>query len=216
MLYKVQNDLRTLSYFIYLDGLIYFPMNRNFYFSLLILFSCSTKSNEVAETATQADSVSVEQMEPDQNLPEASDSVSPDEECACSVSAYLDDPDDSGTNIRETPNGKIIGQLKYEEDCGCLVVQFVESKNGWMKLNEGGWVYGKLFAVDTRNYAPGEKVYLNEFPTDESEVVVEFDREKHFTVKGCCGTWLLVEDEMGKSGWLTGDMICANPLTNCS
>ncbi|MBX2970118.1 MAG: hypothetical protein KF803_12170 [Cyclobacteriaceae bacterium] len=182
---------------------------------LALVIACTTNSTKQAETEISlADTVVIEQQ--DQDPTSSSAEIEDDADCVCDVSAYLDDPDDSGTNIRATPGGKIIGQLKYEEDCGCLTVRFVESKNGWMKLSEGGWVYGKLFSVDTRNYASGEKVYLNEYPTDESEVVAEFDREKHFSVKGCCGTWLLVEDEMGKSGWLTADMICANPLTNCS
>jgi SH3-like domain-containing protein len=187
------------------------------FFSLLV--ACSANKSE---TISAADSTKLESTADGDGTGNSEDKHSATSEikkpsdCNCSVSAYLSDPDPEGTNIRETPKGKITGQLHYEPDCDCLTVRFVESKDGWMKLSDGGWVLGKLFSVDTRNYGEGEKVYLKEFPTEESKVVAEFDTEQNFKVKGCCGSWLQVEDSSGTTGWLTADMICANPLTNCS
>jgi SH3-like domain-containing protein len=200
-------------------------MKNVFPFVLCVLIACSTNKSEniSAPDSTELESSGAENGIAQQ--PEKTDAAiqeekknveAPGDACGCNVDAYLSDPDPDGTNIRETPNGKIMGQLHYESDCDCLTVSFVESKNGWMKLSDGGWVLGKLFSVDTRNYGEGQKVYLQEFPTEESKVVAEFDKEQNFKVKGCCGTWLQVEDGSGTTGWLTADMICANPLTNCS
>jgi hypothetical protein len=196
------------------------------YYSWLIcvlMISCTTKKTENTDSTAPVDAVTITVDTVSTTLTTNQDESTNNEEapsedgsCACNVDAYLDDPDASGTNIRETPKGKIIGQLHYETDCDCLTVSFVESKGGWMKLTEGGWVLGKLFSVDTRNYGPGQKIYLQADPTEESEVVAEFDTEKTFRVKGCCGSWLQVEDSGGKTGWLTGEMACANPLTTCS
>lgn len=185
---------------------------------LMIIFGCGSKPSETAtsDDTSNSDTVSTAYVSTTSTA-ESNQSVPADDNiCACSVSAYLDDPDPNGTNIRETPKGKITGQLHYDADCDCLTVSFTGSKDGWMRLSEGGWVHGKLFSVSTRNYAPGEKVYLQADPTEESVVVAEFDIERSFKVVGCCGSWLQVEDDSGKIGWLTGEMICANPLTNCS
>jgi hypothetical protein len=179
--------------------------------SLIFLFySCFPKPTD---SSIEEDAVEIEEATIDK------DDLSGEDElvgCRCAVSAYLDDPDESGTNVRETPRGKIMGKLQYEEDCLCRVVNFIESKDGWMLLEEGGWVFGKLFSIDTRNYAPGEKVALREYPTEGSRILAEFDREMTFQVKDCCGEWLMVVDKEGNSGWLEKEMICANPLTNCS
>ena len=186
----------------------------------VLMISCTAKQTETTSSTDTVKTISLDtasvittNQDEDPGIEQAQ---AEDGSCACSVSAYLDDPDASGTNIREIPKGKVIGQLHYDTDCDCLTVSFVESKDGWMKLSEGGWVLGKLFSVDTRNYGPGQKVYLQADPTEESDVIAEFDTEKSFRVKGCCGSWLQVEDSNGKVGWLTGEMICANPLTNCS
>jgi hypothetical protein len=177
--------------------------------ALIVVCCGSPKSNK-----TNADSI--EQVALSEETPPAKDDLENSEDCACSGSAYLIDPDTTGTNIRDTPNGKIIGKLKYDEDCECEIISFDQSQSGWLKLDVGGWVHGSLFAIDTRNYGEGAKVFLMSSPTDDSDVTKEFDTEKTFTIIGCCGSWLQVKDSDGTVGWLTEDMICANPLTSCS
>jgi hypothetical protein len=180
----------------------------------VIIFVCCTAPKKEDPSEAKADTPAQLTDSDDTGL--VTDSPEGDEACACSGSAYLIDPDTTGTNIRETPNGKIIGKLKYDDECECEIISFNQSQNGWLKLVQGGWVHGGLFEVGTRNYGQGEKVYLMSDPTEESEVVKEFDTEKTFTIVGCCGSWLQVKDFDGVVGWLTQDMICANPLTNCS
>lgn len=135
--------------------------------------------------------------------------------CTCSVSAYLNDPDKSGTNIRETPKGKAKGKLTYDPNCDCKIVSFKGSKDGWMELNEGGWVFAELFAVDTRNYGQEQKLFLYESANVDSKVVAEYLGERQMTILGCEGTWLYVKGKDGKKGWLPDEMVCANPLTTC-
>lgn len=198
-------------------------MKRHFLLVIILAFGCTSKTTETAvntdpvTTDTAASEyIATGNAETDSTVTEANKENANDGICACNVSAYLNDPDTEGTNIRETPKGKITGQLHYDADCECLTVDFTGSKDGWMRLSDGGWVHGKLFSIDTRNYGPGQKIYLQADPTEESEVVATFDTEKSFKVRGCCGSWIQVEDGSGTVGWLTGEMICANPLTNCS
>jgi hypothetical protein len=78
----------------------------------------------------------------------------------CSVSAYLNDPDPKGTNVRAAPSAKapVIGQLppraKMEDGDEIVGVEFdvIGSKNGWLLVQNHdrgsfkgpGWVFGGL------------------------------------------------------------------------
>ncbi|MFO0355740.1 MAG: hypothetical protein ACK50A_02210 [Sphingobacteriaceae bacterium] len=135
--------------------------------------------------------------------------------CGCESTVYLNDPDTNGTNVRDTPNGKVIKKLKYDPDCLCLIVNISSSKNEWVQLKEGGWVYAPLFAVGSRNYGENNKLYLNESPTEESPTTAEYMDEQEFIILGCNGTWLYVKGKDGKKGWLTQNMQCPTPLTTC-
>jgi SH3-like domain-containing protein len=141
--------------------------------------------------------------------------IAEDNHCDCDVKVYLTDPDTTGTNVRENPNGKVIRTIHYENDCLCLRVDIKAAKNDWIQLNEGGWVYAPLFSIASRNYRKDESVFLNAFPTEESDVMAEFKTEQEFTVLSCNGTWLYVKSKNNKKGWLKYDMQCANPVTTC-
>ena len=135
--------------------------------------------------------------------------------CDCNTMVYLNDPDTSGTNIRETPKGKVVGKLSYDPDCSCRMVEISSSEKDWLKLKEGGWVYAPLFAVASRNYREKEILYLNAEPNTESETVAEYTSEQEFSILGCNGDWLFVKGKDGKKGWLNPEMQCPNPLTTC-
>jgi hypothetical protein len=197
-------------------------MNKSYLITALtalsvVLISCSdnTTNNETsADTTIQAPEAAVA----DTDAPAMPDSTTVTEDktcCNCDATVYLNDPDTSGTNVRDVPGGKVIRQLKYDSDCQCNIVNVVNSKNGWIELKEGGWVFAELFSVDTRNYAEGQKVYLNESTTEESETVAEYSGEQSFKILGCDKTWLYVKGRDGKKGWLPEDMQCGNPLTTC-
>lgn len=175
-------------------------------FVLLVLFACSNppvvqqKENEIKTDSLQNE----EQAQ-----------IKAQGDCNCETTVYLNDPDTNGTNVRDEPNGNIIKKLKYEPDCGCLIVEISSSKNNWLQLKNGGWVHAPLFAVASRNYGENNILYLNESPSNESKTVAEYKDEQQFTVLGCSSTWLLVKGKDGKKGWLSAEMQCPNPLTTC-
>ncbi len=186
---------------------------------LLLVFAsaCEPKPDSSASADTAVVVPELDAATPDStSMPVDETAVTDPSCCNCNVTVYLNDPDNSGTNVREEPGSKkILRQLQYDPDCDCAIVDVVDSKNGWLKLKEGGWVFAELFAVDTRNYREGQEVYLNEYTTDESKVLATYKGEQQFKVLGCEKTWLYVKGKDGKKGWLTAEMQCANPLTTC-
>ena len=194
-------------------------MNRSAFallvFFSFLLFSCNSKK----EASTDSDSVAWKMADPVKDTILVAEPI-PEEKkegcCACETSAYLIDEDTTGTNVRDTPKGKVIRKLQYDKDCGCLTVDFIDSKDGWLQLKDGGWVFGENFQVGSRNYGEKEIVYLNEFTTEESETVAQYVGETSFKIIGCENTWLYVKGKDGKKGWLTKESQCANPLTNCN
>ena len=143
----------------------------------------------------------------------------------CHGSAYVNDPDKNGVNVRKGPskNDKIIGKIPLDKD-GTMVNINGES-NKWFLITEAysvenevvfrgsGWVYSKTLGADTRGYNTG-KVNLYKTPDLKSEHICTIPSETNVTLCGCNGEWVKVEYK-GKEGWLSGDDYCDNPVTNC-
>lgn len=193
------------------------------YFLIISIFllGCSNKPEntiKTADTITTVDSITkVDSITPvpPANISNETTEQTPIDTCACEVSAYLNDPDESGTNVRDIPKGKIIRKLMYDKDCGCLIERFKSSKNGWLELSDGGWVFAELFSVSTRNYGEDKPVYLKELPSSNSKTVATYYQEQSVKVVGCCKKWLQVKGRDGKIGYLDPEMVCDNPLTTC-
>lgn len=141
---------------------------------------------------------------------------------------YLNDPDKSGTNIRNAPKGKVVTQLIIDDLNHDYFLTLTEAKNGWFKIEdpvEGmesnvkipkgeGWIHGSVISVDTRNYA-NQHLKLLEKP-DNGKVITTIKKEViGLRLKDICGNWTKVEYKK-YVGWIENKWLCGNPLTNCS
>lgn len=152
-------------------------------------------------------------------------------ECPCEVTGFLIDPDRSGTNVREQPRGPIIKKLPLQDDPNFEVGVYVTvkaSRQGWLQIASvadtndqayrDAWVYGRLIAVDTRNY-DGSPFNLYRNPDRKSPVIGRIRGERRAPILGCCGRWIYTTiQDSGKalSGWLEPEMQCPNAVTNCN
>ena len=150
-------------------------------------------------------------------------------DCKGLLDVYLNDPDESGTNVRNSPGGDVVTKLvKDEEDNLEFFIQIVEQEDGWFKVKQisnmsdgieipggEGWIHGSVLAVDTRNYG-GETLYLLESPEEESAVNATIEGETYgLQLINFCGDWAEVSFE-GVQGWIQTEWLCGNPLSTCS
>ena len=146
------------------------------------------------------------------------------------VTSYLNDPDTSGTNLRNCPNGEILYVIKNnnQEEDHVMTFEILNSKENWLYVKtldnynepeKRGWIYGELVSVDTRNYS-GQKINLYTEPNESSSVKNNIIMaEQTVYILDVCGQWAYIRftDESGhsKEGRLEPEMQCGNPYTTC-
>jgi len=157
----------------------------------------------------------------------------PADECWGNQRVYLNDPDLSGTNIRNSPNGEIVGQLFKDEDNPEYFITILEARDGWFRIdnvvntpnglggsfNEAGecWMHGSVLGIDTRNYG-GEVIPVFAYPNPETEHITSISQETYgLQVTDICGEWIKIQSKDKKiDGWVESRWLCGNPLTTCS
>ncbi|MEZ4923431.1 MAG: hypothetical protein R2780_09695 [Crocinitomicaceae bacterium] len=191
----------------------------------LALFSCGGSSSE-NESLNENDQVFETTEEVIEEVIEEVSTCETD-----GISVYLSDPDESGTNIRNAPNGDVVGQLvKDEEDNMEFFITALEAKDGWIRIenkvenmgnafefNEGGecWIHGSVLGVDTRNYG-NQVISMHADPDHESAEVGKIDKEMYgLHPLDKCGKWMKFKVN-GTTGWVHEEWLCGNPLTTCS
>lgn len=145
-------------------------------------------------------------------------------ECGCSVEAYIDDRDTTGTNLRDAPKGKVIAVLHpSREDVGTIGLDIDCSRDNWLRVSDNlgqrGWIFSGLMKMGTRNYDQSD-IKLFAKPDTLSAVSGVLTGESEVTVRACKGAWAHIEfkNAAGRvvKGWLRPDMQCASPVTNCN
>ena len=144
------------------------------------------------------------------------------------LEVYLNDIDESGTNIRQSPGGKVVMQLVKGDIDDEFFITLTQAQKGWFKIkspiggmeedveipNGEGWIHGSVIGVDTRNYG-GQTLELLDSPIN-GNVVGEITTEAYgLKLKDICGRWVQV-DYKGTIGWIDSNWLCGNPLTTCS
>jgi hypothetical protein len=157
-------------------------------------------------------------------VPASAVPAAPDTSCGCSVEAFIEDPDTTGTNIRVAPKGALLEVLHpSREEVGTMQLEIECSRDGWLRVGipsgKDGWIFGGLMAMGTRNY-DGSELALYSKPDTLSAVSGVLHGESLVFVKGCRGSWAYVEYKSEKGtvvkGWFRPDMQCASPVTNCN
>jgi hypothetical protein len=156
---------------------------------------------------------------------------------ACTISAWSNDTDSNGLNIRlgAGSGNPVVGQVPINGE-----VSITGSRNGWFRIDRAvledydtgtitsvfageGWVSGRLLGVALND--PD----LHAAPSDDSPVVAHlFHQDADGNVAGadsfrvarliaCQGDWVQVEGtfiDTHLTGWAAGT--CSNQVTTCS
>ena len=141
--------------------------------------------------------------------------------------AFLSDQNGEYSNVRDTPNGKVISRIPTNR---VMQLSLLSQGNGWWKItsywetgNEyyddiiGGMIHYSCLGVSTRNYG-GQKCTLRKALDAQSQGVYHFMSEMTLRPKQLSDdcNWVLVETFDKKiSGWIECFWICGNPVTNC-
>ncbi|MBQ7691665.1 MAG: hypothetical protein IJT30_10825 [Muribaculaceae bacterium] len=143
--------------------------------------------------------------------------------------AYIADYDDTTTNIRNAPNGKVVCTLEHEDG---IVLTLVEAVNGWWRIegtieiwgdderevqlkgsSTGYWVHNSVIGFTGTGGEETCNLYAK--PTRKSRIVCEYGGQLLHPIE-VRGHWVKVITEDGEyTGWFHHDNICFNPLTTC-
>jgi hypothetical protein len=146
----------------------------------------------------------------------------------CVHGGWIEDKDAKGTNIRDTPSvkGKIIGNIPRAKDDGeQSMIEIIGYSNGWLKIQlaesvDGktffkgiGWISAKKVAASVETNT-GKPAQLYSQPNGTSKKVGKIPSETLITIVGfdCFGFKVAYK---GKTGWLSADDSCGNPVTTC-
>lgn len=144
------------------------------------------------------------------------------------IESFLNDPDTTGTNMRNSPNGEVIYVIKNDLKMEIIeTFEILKSKNNWLYVittdngnqeERRGWIYGGLISVNTRNYE-GQDINLYTKPNFSSSVKNILKGERTVNIIEVCGQWAYIRytDESGNviEGWLEPGMQCGSPYTTC-
>ena len=143
--------------------------------------------------------------------------------------AYIADYDDTTTNVRNAPNGKVVYVLEHEDG---IVLTLIEAVNGWWKIDStieywgdderevklegsttGYWVHYSVIGFTATGNEETCNIYSK--PSRKSRIVCEYGGQLLHPI-AIKGNWVKVRTEDGKhTGWFLTDNICYNPLTTC-
>ena len=143
------------------------------------------------------------------------------------MDAYIDDPSETATNVRQTPGGKVVLKLPYAQDDYFLTIS--GQQGDWFKISaiegienkyewSGGeaWIHNSVVGASTRNYG-NQKITMYDADNQNSNEVGTITMETALQVIAVCGDWVKVKTKPDqKNGWIKKEWICGNPLTTCS
>ncbi len=150
----------------------------------------------------------------------------------CGFEASIEHGDVNGLNVRSGPGvaSKIIGNLKFDkgEDGEIVTVSVVGYSNGWVKILSAatvdgetlfsgeGWITAKAVVFRTERPDGNSKktVALYSRASKSSRVAVRIPSEANVRIVGfsCFGPKVT---RNGRSGWLSTEDLCGNPVTTC-
>lgn len=197
----------------------------------LIIFSSCDNSNinqEGKKKISIADTVNMSSKNDSSSQNETAIAEKKSNCNAFELNAYLNDPDNSGTNIRQSPGGNIVMKLVKDDQNIMFFFTITEAENEWFKLkspiegmeneieipNGEAWIHGSVISVDTRNYA-GQKLTLLDKAENGKTIGVIKDVSYGLILKDICGDWAQVKYN-DTIGWIEIKWLCGNPLTSCS
>ncbi len=148
-----------------------------------------------------------------------------DEQCV--QYGWVEDKDPNGTTVRDKPGlkGNVLAVLPFPKEVEeTVTVEIIGYSNGWLKIRlavngngkifEGaGWILAKKVKarVETNNSKPATMFAL---PKKTSKKAGTIPDEENLTIVGVSCFGFKVSYNR-KTGWLSTDDYCGNPLTTC-
>ena len=177
--------------------------------SITILTACGGKNQEAQATSTVQNSSEASKKEAGPSEAN-SETTEPQEKRNCDPSRIFvtwDDPDQSGTNIRNSPSGKVIAKINPSDFPDGCMLEIVEASNGWLRIqgaiqsaggmndivlpNNEGWIHNSVVSVGTRNYG-GQTIKILDSPKTGNSVG-KITRESYgLRVLDLCGDWVKI------------------------
>lgn len=152
---------------------------------------------------------------------------------AQSLEVFIFDKDGPFSNVRNSPNGKVVDRIPVD---ACAMLGVEKPKNGWWRIagdcydaigkedfeefqlkgsTTGYWIHYSVIGVGTRNYG-GQHLYLRSEPKDNAPVVYTIKEETTVRPVDIKGEWVKVKTTDGKGfGWILSEWLCGNSVTNC-
>ncbi|RUL59693.1 SH3 domain-containing protein [Prevotella koreensis] len=149
---------------------------------------------------------------------------------AQSLTVFIHDTNGKYTNLRSTPNGKIVKKLSTK---GTFILEVEDPRNGWWEIdddifdcdeekeidldnsNHDYFIHYSTIAVGTRNYG-GQRLYLRKAANEKSAVVYTFNEEIELRPMDIKNGWVKVQTlDKKHTGWIEEEWLCGNPFTNC-
>lgn len=149
-----------------------------------------------------------------------------------SLDVFIHDETGSDTNLRNAPNGKVVGRLSKS---GTYMMDICDVTNGWWRIcsneisaytddmegpiaagNEGvAWIHYSVLGTGTRNYG-GKELYLREYPSEKALSTYSFKKELILRPLEIKENWVKVETiDKKHRGWIEYFWLCGNALTTC-
>lgn len=153
---------------------------------------------------------------------------------SCKVEAYIVDPDTTGSNVRESPGGKVKKVLHFKDRCTLATPVLIS--NGWLLMTTDdicvekvtGWMHTSLlytslnlkFTINDNYEQIAIPIYLRENASLSSAKTYKLVTKQEVNIVACDGTWVYVKaTDANKKivyGWLSPKDQCSNPFTTCS
>ena len=146
------------------------------------------------------------------------------------MEVFIYDSNGPYSNVRSTPNGKIVDRIPTNQDAMLNVYAPV---NGWWEIADGSffflfcgmprlaaaksyYIHHSCIAVSTRNYG-GQRLQLRKTPSAKGAVVYSFSQEINLRPIDIKNGWVKVKTLDGKyTGWIHQEWLCGNSVTNCN
>lgn len=197
--------------------------------SIALLSACGGKNQEAQATSVVQNSSEASKKEAGQSETN-SETTEPQEKRNCDPSRILvtwDDPDQSGTNIRNSPSGKVIAKINPSDFPDGCMLEIVEASNGWLRIqgtlhspendinlpNNEGWIHGSVVTTGTRNYG-GQRINILDEPNSGKTVGYITKETYGLRISDLCGAWVKINHK-GTIGWVSSDWLCGVPWTTC-
>lgn len=149
-------------------------------------------------------------------------------EGGCDIGALVADPDPAGLNVRDAPNGNVLGQLYRETS-----IQVREQQDNWLRVTDAwdpgredetlpsGWVAAKLLTTVLKTpdeYGPDAQPMFYDSATSSTAQPIPLP-VSNIRLAGCAERRLHITwtDPSGseQTGWIDPDAHCPSAVTTC-